>query len=105
MRAILMTSAGSADKLQGYEIPLSPLPTSRHIRVKLAATGINPLDVKLRVKPAYYPDKLPVILGCEGTGQVEAAGAEVSRYRVGDEVYCGPNTSIPHKIPRPIHGC
>ena len=87
MRAILMTSAGTADVLQLRDIPLPPLPSGKHIRVKLAAAGINPLDTKLRSKPAYYPDQLPAILGCDGAGIVEAVGADVSRFRVGDEVY------------------
>jgi NADPH2:quinone reductase len=87
MRAILMTAAGSADVLQPCESPLPSLPSTRHIRVKLAAAGVNPLDTKLRNKPAYYPDKLPAILGCDGAGIVEATGSEVNRFKVGDEVY------------------
>ena len=87
MRAILMTAAGSAEVLQLGEVPLPQLPSARHIRVRLAAAGINPLDTKLRSKPAYYPDKLPAILGCDGAGWVEAVGSEVSRFKIGDAVY------------------
>jgi len=87
MRAILMTAAGTADVLQQHEVPLPPLPSASHIRIRLAAAGINPLDTKLRSKPAYYPDKLPAILGCDGAGVVEAVGSEVSRFNVGDAVY------------------
>lgn len=87
MRAILMTSAGTSDVLQLHDIPLPPLPSSKHLRVRLAAAGINPLDTKLRAKAIYYPDQLPAILGCDGAGVVEATGAEASRFKVGDEVY------------------
>lgn len=87
MRAILMTAAGPVDVLQVRDLPLPLLPSARHIRVKLAAAGINPLDTKLRSKPAYYPERLPAILGCDGAGSVEATGAEVSRFKVGDAVY------------------
>ena len=87
MRAILMTAAGMADVLQLREIALPQLPSARHIRVRLAAAGINPLDTKLRSKPAYYPDKLPAILGCDGAGLVEAVGSAVSRFKTGDAVY------------------
>jgi NADPH2:quinone reductase len=87
MRAILMTAAGTADVLQLCEYPLPSLPSTHHIRVKLAAAGVNPLDTKLRSKPAYYPDKLPAILGCDGAGIVEATGNEVNRFKVDDEVY------------------
>jgi NADPH2:quinone reductase len=87
MRAILMTAAGGSEVLQLREIPVPPLPSSQHIRVKLAAAGINPLDTKLRSKPAYFPDNIPAILGCDGAGVVDAAGADVTRFAVGNEVY------------------
>ena len=87
MRAILMTAAGTTEVLQLREMPLPQLPSARHIRVKLAAAGINPLDTKLRSKPVYFPDKLPAILGCDGAGIVEAVGAGVSRFKPGDAVY------------------
>ena len=87
MRAILMTSAGTADVLQLRDIPLPQLTTGKHIRVRLAAAGINPLDTKLRSKTIYYPDKLPAILGCDGAGVVDAVGSDVSRFKVGDAVY------------------
>ena len=87
MRAILMTAAGTPEVLQLQEIPLPPLPSPNHLRIKLAAAGINPLDTKLRSKPAYYPEKLPAILGCDGAGVVEAIGDKVSRFKAGDAVY------------------
>jgi len=87
MRAILMTSAGTPDVLQLRDIPLPQLPSSKHLRVKLASAGINPLDTKLRSKTIYYPDQLPAILGCDGAGVVEAAGSDTSRFKVGDAVY------------------
>ena len=45
MKAILMTAAGSPDVLQLREIPLPELPSEHHVRIKLAAAGINPLDL------------------------------------------------------------
>ena len=87
MKAILMTAAGSPEVLQLHEIPKPELPTPHHLRVKLAAAGVNPLDTKLRAKPAYYPDKLPAILGCDGAGVVEEIGSAVTRFKVGDGVY------------------
>lgn len=87
MQTMLTTSAGGIDvmHLRDLDVPevLSPL----HLRVKLAAAGINPLDTKLRMKPVYYPDKLPAILGCDGAGIVDEIGSEVTRFKVGDQVY------------------
>lgn len=87
MRAVLMTAAGSPDVLQMREVELPALPTPHHLRIKLVAAGINPLDTKLRSKSAYYPENIPTILGCDGAGVVEAAGINVSRFKVGDAVY------------------
>lgn len=87
MKAILMTAAGGVDVLQLADIPLPELPSPNHIRVKLAAAGINPLDTKLRKNPLYYPNDLPCVLGCDGAGKVDAVGENVQRFKPGDEVY------------------
>jgi NADPH2:quinone reductase len=87
MKAILATAPGSAEVLQLRDLPKPDLPTPHHLRVKLAAAGVNPVDAKLRAKPAYYPDKLPAILGCDGAGIVEEIGGAVTRFKAGDAVF------------------
>jgi len=87
MKAILATAAGNPDVLQLRDIPKPELPSPHHLRVKLAAAGVNPVDTKLRAKPIYHPDKLPTILGCDGAGIVEETGSAVTRFKAGDEVY------------------
>jgi len=87
MKAILATAPGNPDVLQLRDIPKPDLPSPHHLRVKLAAAGVNPLDTKLRTKPVYYPDKLPAILGCDGAGVVEETGSAVTRFKAGDEVF------------------
>ncbi len=87
MKAILATIAGSVDVLQLRDIPKPELPSPHHLRVKLAAAGVNPVDTKLRAKPAYHPDKLPAILGCDGAGVVESIGSAVTRFKVGANVF------------------
>lgn len=87
MKAILAIAAGSLDVLQLRDIPQPKPPSPHHLRVKLAAAGVNPVDTKLRTKPAYHPDKLPAILGCDGAGVVESIGSAVTRFKVGDAVF------------------
>lgn len=87
MKAILMTATGGPEVLKLADIPLPELPSADHIRVRLRAAGINPLDTKLRKTAAYHPDKLPCVLGCDGAGVVESVGANVHRFTPGDEVY------------------
>ncbi|BAZ42636.1 putative zinc-binding oxidoreductase [Calothrix sp. NIES-4101] len=86
MKAVLMTAAGNPEVLQLQEVP-KPSPQTTEILVKLKAAGINPIDTKLRKRGTFYPDKMPAIIGCDGAGIVEAIGAGVTKFRVGDEVY------------------
>ncbi len=87
MKAILMSSAGGPEVLAQYDVEKPDLPSPNHVRVKLSAAGVNPLDAKLRAKPIYHPDKLPAILGCDGAGIVEKIGSAVTRFKVGDAVF------------------
>ena len=87
MQAILMRAPGGPEVLQLGEIPVPELPSPSHLRVRLHAAGINPVDAKLRANGTYYPDRLPAVLGCDGAGVVEAAGSKVTRFRPGEAVY------------------
>lgn len=87
MKAILMAAAGGPEVLAQYDLEKPELPSPNHVRVKLSAAGVNPLDTKLRAKAIYHPDKLPAILGCDGAGIVEKTGSAVTRFKVGDSVY------------------
>jgi NADPH2:quinone reductase len=87
MEAVLMTEAGEPEVLQLQEVPDPIVQTDTEILVRLHAAGINPIDTKLRRRGTFYPEQMPAILGCDGAGVVEAVGANVRRFRVGDEVY------------------
>jgi NADPH2:quinone reductase len=84
MKAILMTAAGGPEVLQLADIPVPELPSPSHIRVKLHAAGVNPVDTKMRKGgvPA-----LPAVLGCDGAGVVESVGTAVARFQPGEEVF------------------
>jgi NADPH2:quinone reductase len=88
MKAVLMTAAGSPEVLQVQDVQNPAVPLGEtELLVHLRAAGINPIDTKLRQRGTFYPDKMPAILGCDGAGVVEAVGAAVQQFRVGDEVY------------------
>jgi len=87
MKAILMTRAGGPEVLTQHDVEKPELPSPHHVRVKLSAAAVNPLDTKLRAKAIYHPDKLPAILGCDGAGIVEKTGNAVTRFKVGDAVF------------------
>ncbi|NUN64286.1 zinc-dependent alcohol dehydrogenase family protein [Pseudanabaena biceps] len=87
MKAVLMTAAGDPNVLQLAEVPEPTIQSPSEIIVRLKAAGINPIDTKLRSHGTFAPDQLPSILGCDGAGIVEAIGAEVTKFKVGDHVY------------------
>ncbi|ARV63343.1 alcohol dehydrogenase [Nostocales cyanobacterium HT-58-2] len=88
MKAVLMTAAGGPEVLQVQDVPNPAVPLGEtELLVRLRAAGVNPIDTKLRQRGTFYPDKMPAILGCDGAGVVEAVGAGVQKFGVGDEVY------------------
>ncbi|MGB3206413.1 MAG: alcohol dehydrogenase catalytic domain-containing protein, partial [Crinalium sp.] len=87
MKAVLMTAPGNSEVLQLQEVPNPKIEKDTEILVRLRAAGINPIDTKLRKRATFYPNQMPAILGCDGAGIVEAVGANVQKFQVGDEVY------------------
>jgi len=61
-----------------------PVPKANEVAVKLAASGINFIDVYHR--EGRYKVPLPFTPGQEGAGTVTAVGADVTSVKVGDRV-------------------
>lgn len=58
------------------------------VLVRIKASGVNPLDLKIRSgKAPHAKHPLPAILGMDLAGTVEAVGADVTAFAPGDEVY------------------
>lgn len=87
MKAVVMTESGASEVLEVRQIPDPEIQKSTEILVRLKAAGVNPIDVKLRSRGTFYPDRMPAVLGCDAAGIVEATGEAVENFRVGDEVY------------------
>jgi len=65
-----------------------PVPEAGQVLVRVKASGVNPLDLKIRRgEAAHARHKLPGILGIDLAGIVEAVGPGVSTFRRDDEVY------------------
>lgn len=63
-------------------------PGPGEVLVRIQASGVNPLDLKIRAgEAAHARHPLPAILGLDLAGTVAAIGAGVARFRIGDEVY------------------
>jgi NADPH2:quinone reductase len=87
MKAIVMTRPGTPETLAEHDVTKPDLPSPYHVLVRLSAAAVNPVDTKLRTRPIYHPDKLPAILGCDGSGVIEKIGDAVTRFKAGDAVY------------------
>ncbi|MGH0037540.1 MAG: quinone oxidoreductase family protein [Myxococcota bacterium] len=59
-------------------------PGPGQVRIRVAAAGVNFIDVYFRT--GLYPRPLPFVLGLEGAGSIEAVGRGVTRFAVGDRV-------------------
>ncbi len=65
-----------------------PVPADGEVLVRIEASGVNPLDTKIRSgNAAHARVAVPAILGIDLAGVVAEVGAGVSRFQVGDEVY------------------
>lgn len=65
-----------------------PQPAHGQVRVRIAASGLNPLDTKIRAgSAAHAKHPLPLVLGIDMAGVVDAVGSGVTAFKVGDEVY------------------
>jgi NADPH2:quinone reductase len=83
MKAIQVTQVGGPEAMQVADLPI-PQPKANEAVVKLAASGVNFIDVYVR--EGRYKAPLPVIPGQEGAGVVTAIGSDVTLVTVGDRV-------------------
>jgi NADPH:quinone reductase len=85
MRAVLLERFGGPDGLVDGTLPVPEVaPDDVLIRVK--AVSFNPTDYQLR-KSGHPSLSLPMVLGRDVAGLVEAVGAAVTTFAIGDEVY------------------
>lgn len=79
MQAIVMTGTGSADVLELVDVPEPhPVPGPGEVLVRIAAAGVNFMDIGVRQGMAWTQMPNPKILGVEGAGRIIAVGPGVS---------------------------
>jgi NADPH2:quinone reductase len=83
MKAIQVQQTGGPEVMELAELPV-PGPKANEAVVKLAASGVNFIDVYYR--EGRYKTTLPFIPGQEGAGQVVAVGSDVKSVKIGDRV-------------------
>ncbi|RSS57594.1 NADP-dependent oxidoreductase [Streptomyces sp. WAC01280] len=85
MRAISQDVHGTPEVLQEAVVP-RPEPGLNQILVAVRAAGVNPTDWKHR-SSGLFLDRLPLVLGWDVSGVVEAVGYGVTVFKPGDEVF------------------
>lgn len=85
MQAAILDIHGAPFRIGSVSMPE---PATGEVRVRIAASGVNPLDTKIHLgEAAHARHPLPAILGLDLAGTVDAVGESVTRFRRGDHVY------------------
>ena len=85
MKAFLVETPNGA--FRAVDVP-NPVPSHDQVLVKIAASGVNPLDTKIRAGQGGHANQpLPAVLGIDMAGVVESVGASVEAFAPGDEVF------------------
>ena len=99
MKAAQISITGGPDVLRMVDLP-DPIPGAGDILIRQAAIGLNFIDTYRRT--GLYPVPLPAVLGSEGAGIVEAVGADVTRFKLGDRAaYAGGLGAYAEKVAMP----
>jgi len=84
IRAVRIHAFGGPEVLCFEDVP-RPEPWTGETLCRVHAAGVNPVDWKIR--EGHLPSPLPSIMGIDFSGVVEACGAEVTEFHVGDAVF------------------
>ena len=90
MKAIEIHQNGGPEVLQ-YEEAAKPAINPDDVLVKIYASGVNPIDYKVREGDGRYAGSFPRILGWDFSGVIEQTGSEVQGWKPGDAVYGRPD--------------
>ncbi|MGY1922715.1 zinc-dependent alcohol dehydrogenase family protein [Pseudomonas tolaasii] len=85
MNALIVDTVNGPFRLTSI---VRPLAGPGEVLVRIRASGLNPLDGKIRAgQAAHARQPLPAVLGMDLAGTVEAVGPLAGEWQVGDEVY------------------
>jgi NADPH:quinone reductase len=87
MQAVVLEGHGGPEFLKLRSVERPKITGAHDVLIRVMAAGVNPADWQAR-KQSFGPlNAIGLIMGLDGAGIVEAVGAEVSRFKVGDAVY------------------
>jgi NADPH:quinone reductase-like Zn-dependent oxidoreductase len=86
MKAARVAQYGPPDVIQYTDVP-QPEPGYGELRVRVRAAGVGPWDALVREGKSGVAQTLPLTLGSDVAGIVDAIGANVSGFQVDEEVF------------------
>ena len=88
MKAVSIQEYGSPEVLTYGDVPI-PEPGADEVLIRVYAASVNRIDAAVRAGyvQGWFQHTLPLVLGWDVSGVVEAVGPAVTGYQVGDEVY------------------
>ncbi len=88
MRALAAATYGPLAQLAVVELPL-PTPAPGQVRVRVVASALNPADYKvvLGTMKFLHARNRPLVVGYDFSGVIDAVGASIKEWAVGDEVF------------------
>jgi NADPH:quinone reductase-like Zn-dependent oxidoreductase len=88
MKAVRIHSYGGLDVL-AYEDAPRPAAGEGEVLIRVHATSVNPFDCAVRAgyMTGYFNHSLPLVLGSDVAGVIEAVGPGAAGFQVGDAVY------------------
>jgi len=94
MKAIRFHNYGDSGALKYEDVPIPEIGPPE-VLIKVHAAGVNPVDWKIRegYLQSFLPYHLPLIPGWDVAGTVASAGALVTRFNAGDQVFSRPDIS------------
>lgn len=95
MRSIYLRSHGEPNSVKIGEQP-KPTPAKNQVRVRIEVAAFNHVDLYMRRSGEGITHQLPLILGVDGAGLVDALGPGVTEWRAGDRVVIYPAKTCGH---------
>ncbi|HEY9632943.1 MAG TPA: NADP-dependent oxidoreductase [Coleofasciculaceae cyanobacterium] len=88
MKAVRIHTQGGPDALV-YEDAPRPTPLTNEVLIRVRAASVNPVDWKIcdGYGKEIFNHQMPLILGWDVAGTIEAVGPEVDKFKLGDPVY------------------
>src|SRR5665213_3338552 len=86
MKAVVCEAFGGPEVLALRELPDPPPPAPGEIQVRVAARGVQYVDVLMLAGKYQFRPEPPFIPGNEAAGEVVAVGGGVTRFKAGDPV-------------------